>query len=361
MMEKSHRRGQLLLLLVAAPVFLLLASCGAPRTSAPAAELSAVNCAGCHGPAGRADGPAAPFLYPRPRNFTSNIFRFGGAPSDIRRTVRRGIPGTSMPPFESLLKEDQIDLLAGYVRRLAGGETPEEEAPAPPVPAGIGRVAQGAKLFTDACASCHGPEGHGDGPSAGTMKDEAGIPIRPIDLTSAPLKGGEAPQDIYLRLLRGVPGTPMPSYEGALKPEQMWDVVAYVLSRRRQPPAPPAADRITVRRVDRLPESSQAGAWEKMPRATLRLQPLWQRPEWPPNLSVRACHDGRKVRFLLEWPDRTEDRTLGRMDDFTDAVALMVPAGNGPAPFIGMGGWTSEGNPPTGSSSAAGLFQVNLW
>src|SRR5690242_20805533 len=32
------------------------------------------------------------------------------------------------------------------------------------------------------CPSCHGERGHGDGASAGTLRDETGLPIRPADL-----------------------------------------------------------------------------------------------------------------------------------------------------------------------------------
>ena len=52
-------------------------------------------CAGCHGATGRGDGPAATLLYPRPRDFVEQPFKLGGAEEDVRRTVTRGIPGTS--------------------------------------------------------------------------------------------------------------------------------------------------------------------------------------------------------------------------------------------------------------------------
>jgi mono/diheme cytochrome c family protein len=44
-------------------------------------------------------------------------------------------------------------------------------SPAANVPSGNlrGDAANGAKLYAQFCASCHGPKGHGDGPVAGTL------------------------------------------------------------------------------------------------------------------------------------------------------------------------------------------------
>jgi mono/diheme cytochrome c family protein len=36
--------------------------------------------------------------------------------------------------------------------------------------------------------------------------------------------------DLYRTISNGIKGTPMPSYSGAMTPEQMWDLVHFVQS-----------------------------------------------------------------------------------------------------------------------------------
>jgi mono/diheme cytochrome c family protein len=64
------------------------------------------HCMHCHGYYGAGDGPTAPFLLPRPRNFLFGEFKFtstreGAKPShdDLKRTIAQGIQGTMMPAF----------------------------------------------------------------------------------------------------------------------------------------------------------------------------------------------------------------------------------------------------------------------
>jgi cytochrome c553 len=74
------------------------------------ARVYAQHCAVCHGPDGRGNGPAAPSLFPRPRDFSSGTFKYkstaaGEAPTDedLLRTVRDGLPASAMPYFSGLL------------------------------------------------------------------------------------------------------------------------------------------------------------------------------------------------------------------------------------------------------------------
>lgn len=57
-------------------------------------------------------------------------------------------------------------------------------------------------------------------------------------------------------------------------------------------------------------------------------------------LRVQAVHDGQRVAFRLKWPD--PDRSeAGRIDQFSDAVAIQFPVGGGdtpPAVFMGAKG-----------------------
>lgn len=67
-------------------------------------------CLPCHGVKGASDGAAAIFLDPRPRDFTRGIIKIkttvADAPptdEDHFRVVTRGVPGTAMPTWRTLL------------------------------------------------------------------------------------------------------------------------------------------------------------------------------------------------------------------------------------------------------------------
>ncbi|MCA1964153.1 MAG: cytochrome c, partial [Prosthecobacter sp.] len=57
------------------------------------------------------------------------------------------------------------------------------------------------------------------------------------DLRQPHLRCGDRPQDIYRVLATGLNGTPMLSFETVLTPEQRWDIIAWVMT-RRLPPLP---------------------------------------------------------------------------------------------------------------------------
>ncbi len=82
-------------------------------------------CAGCHGETGDGRGPAAPYLYPKPRDYRLGLFKFTSTPygvkprrTDLIRVIRFGAKGTSMPAFRWLADED-LDAVVSYVMMLA--------------------------------------------------------------------------------------------------------------------------------------------------------------------------------------------------------------------------------------------------
>src|SRR3989338_8175387 len=96
-------------------------------------------CASCHGLLGAGDGKAAYLLYPKPRDFTRGEFRListndmTARDEDLFKTISRGMPGSAMPPWESLSDEERWSLVY-YVRYLtelgkkkARGEITEEQ------------------------------------------------------------------------------------------------------------------------------------------------------------------------------------------------------------------------------------------
>ena len=201
-------------------------------------------CSACHGERGDGAGPAAAFLQPRPRDFTKKIFKVrttdSGMPprtEDLLRTIERGFPGTAMPSF-AFLAEEERRRIAARVLALAGLLHEPEPAmiplPASPPPLTPESVARGKQLYRDAeCFSCHGREGKGDGPTAATLKDVDDRPIPPRDLTGGVFRGGDDRLDLYVRILTGMDGSPMPSYASAIEPADCWALVDYMLSLRK--------------------------------------------------------------------------------------------------------------------------------
>ena len=94
------------------------------------------------------------------------------------------------------------------------------------------RIARGTSIYVDSgCPSCHGAEGRGDGRSGQDLKTAEGDPIIPRDLTHKwSFRGGHTPSAIYRRIANGMDGSSMAAYDEVLEPNDLWDLVFYVLS-----------------------------------------------------------------------------------------------------------------------------------
>jgi c(7)-type cytochrome triheme protein len=206
-------------------------------------------CAVCHGETGNGAGSLAEPLDPKPRDFTAGKYKFrstlpASIPTDldILTTITQGVPGTSMPAFANLSREDRWALVH-YVKTFSEKFAKEQPTPiptAPPPPASAELLATGVGLYKEAgCDTCHGEKGLGDGPSAPTLKDDWGNPLKPFSFASGrPMKGGQGADAIYKTVMTGLQGTPMPGFGDALEPAQGWAIVAFVqqfLDKDRQP------------------------------------------------------------------------------------------------------------------------------
>ncbi len=213
-------------------------------------ELFIQNCSGCHGMNADGKGEAAPMLKPMPRNLVGGSFKFRTTPSgslpteaDLIRVLDRGVLGSAMPSFKSL-PLDRKKALVAYIKSLRPDWTSIQgrslELPPPPEEmftkkevflksAGRGKI-----LFAEACQTCHGDGGRGDGPGAEGLLDGEEQPIKPGDLTRSFIKGGYGAQDIYRAISTGLDGTPMPSFYDTYNNAQRWDIVAYVMLLRAQ-------------------------------------------------------------------------------------------------------------------------------
>ena len=118
-------------------------------------------------------------------------------------------------------------VVAAFVLAACGGSA--AVATPAPVPAdwagktsplGPDAATAGAEVFKTNCESCHGTQGHGDGPAG------AALDPTPKNLPELmPLVGDDF---LYWRINTGKPGTGMVAWKGVLTDEQIWQVIAYV-------------------------------------------------------------------------------------------------------------------------------------
>jgi mono/diheme cytochrome c family protein len=87
-------------------------------------------------------------------------------------------------------------------------------------PLGAAAAQAGAEVFQTNCATCHGPQGHGDGP-AGQSLDP-----KPRDLAALQMKAGD--DFLFWRIREGKPGTSMVAWKGILSDEQIWQTVSFI-------------------------------------------------------------------------------------------------------------------------------------
>jgi mono/diheme cytochrome c family protein len=218
------------------------------RANAPAGErVYARYCATCHGPDGRGNGPAAPSLIPRPRDFTLGQFKYKSTPpgqpptdADLARVVRGGLRASAMPYFGDILNEEEIRQVVAYVKGMSGAFANSAATPAtqrPRVPPSAASIARGQTLYhAQGCASCHGT----DGRSRLTLSDAKGYAVIARDLTAPwTFRGGDQPDQIWMRLTTGMSPGPMPAFAATTTPDERWDVVNYVLSLKRLAPWEP--------------------------------------------------------------------------------------------------------------------------
>jgi len=91
----------------------------------------------------------------------------------------------------------------------------------PTVPYNAISVANGARLYQDACAVCHGVAGYGDGEGG------KGLKPRPADLT-AKHSADHTAGDLFWWLSHGMKNSAMPGYAASLDEEERWDMINFL-------------------------------------------------------------------------------------------------------------------------------------
>jgi mono/diheme cytochrome c family protein len=190
--------------------------------------LYARNCAGCHGQTGRLGAARA---------LNDPVYLAVVPPERVRQVIAVGIPGTAQPAFAlsagGPLTDRQIEVLVrGMEERwrrpdaLAGQEIPPYDGGR-----GAGRESgnadRGRGVFARACASCHGDDGRG-GPRGIGIVDPSYLAL-------------VSDQHLRTTVIAGRADLGMPDWRGEsgvepLAPQQISDVVAWLVAQRRPVP-----------------------------------------------------------------------------------------------------------------------------
>ena len=197
-------------------------------------------CWGCHGYRGDGNGENGPYLNILPRNFVAATFKCRSTPTgtlptdeDLYNAMTRGLNNSNMPSWITLTAQNRADLIA-FIKTFSPRWKTDKAGDPINVPAEpavtLDSIKHGKELFTKLeCWKCHGPEGHGDGPSASTLTDSNDQPIRPYNFAAGSrFKCGATNHDLYKIFMTGLDGTPMPSFADVIKPEDAWDLVHYL-------------------------------------------------------------------------------------------------------------------------------------
>ena len=284
-------------------------------------------CSQCHGDKGDGEGYAAPHLYPRPRNFTAGKFKVrttanGALPThqDLVNIIKRGMPYTSMPAWPAL-SDQQVSDLAHFITTFSADFSNRENVPQPVTfPSAPTATSQsielGKKLYAETgCLKCHGNLGRGDGPSAPTLMDEFGQPIRAANLTQSwTFRGGSSREDIFRTMTTGLNGTPMPSFTDSLTTEQRWAITDFIVSLSGS--GGPAYTNLVVAKFipDQIDLKKGAASFESAPVARFPIVGQIMEPGrafHPPTTSVtvRAIYDAESIAFLVRWHNMSAEKT----------------------------------------------------
>lgn len=369
MITRSSQQIAIFLTLVVASlgvrVPLAFADPASGGTGQPAPDLSVgkaayeQHCARCHGLTGKGEGRDAKRLYPRPRDFTTGIYKFrsteSGTPptdEDLFATITDGLPGSGMPDWGHV-DEDVRWQLVYYLKSLL--PTVGQIAPQPVSlgqDPGAKRVdlARGREIYEKlGCAACHGASGRANGPSAATLVDDWGFAIRPANLTEGwNYRGGSDPQAIVARMLSGIDGSQMPSYaEAGISAEEAWQLAYYVRSLQQEPQWAMIV-RATPLAHEDLPALADEARWQGVERAAVHVRNVVSltgelaAPQTVTTVLLQAVYTDRLLRVRVSWDDPSEERA-----EPADALALVFrPQGESTGDVITLQTWPLPDSPP---------------
>src|SRR5204863_65667 len=275
-----------------------------PAYTADGKRIYYQNCLPCHGDHLDGQGHYASGFNPLPANFQDNGTIAQLTESFVFWRVAKGGPGlpregtpwnSAMPAWKGRLSDAERRDVMAYLKTFSSFFTDTSQHVVAlkfgnePGGGSAPEALKAGRLFYDSigCRKCHGDQGRGDGPSAPTLKDDAGFPIYAADLhQSWRFRGGASVADIYRRLRTGLDGTPMPSFSDLidqkfLTDEQLWRLAQYV---RSLSPArtPEVRDVIHAPRLaGALPAAPDDSVWARVDRYWFPLVgQVIRKPRW---------------------------------------------------------------------------------
>ncbi|KWT76410.1 c-type cytochrome [Candidatus Magnetominusculus xianensis] len=295
-------------------------------------------CAQCHGYKGDADSFTKDVSLPQPRDFTFGTYKFRSTPSgdpptdeDITKIIRKGNPGTSMPPW-TRFTDAEVKAVVEHVKSFAPDTFAMERKPiniGNPPKASKEIIEQGKEQFKIAkCVDCHGKTGRGDGDKGwqDDFKTDWGYGIAPADYTHGwELRNGSTLEDIYRTISVGLSGTPMTSYLDSLPDDKRWALAHFITSLQLTRKLGLA---LKVGRVESLPSKPNDPAWEKVDYLDLPMggQLMFDKREFTPvitNVRVRGLYTSKELVILLQWTDKKpNDGSDGKP---ADSVRIQFP------------------------------------
>ena len=192
------------------------------------AALYNLNCAGCHGAEGK--GNAALGL-------ANPVYLAIASDETIRKAIASGIRGSLMPAFAKsaggTLTDEQIEILVHEMRQRWA--TPKEMlGTSPPPYAGEeqSNAQRGAGPYGTFCAGCHGAEGRGTAKGSSIVDDSF------LALVSN--------QNLRTTIIAGRPNLGHPDWRHdapgrEMTPQEVTDVVAWLVAQRKATPGQPYA------------------------------------------------------------------------------------------------------------------------
>ncbi len=293
-------------------------------------------CYYCHGIRGDGNGPAAPRLDQKPRNFTRNEYKIrstelGMLPTDedLFRIITSGIEGTAMPFWRTLSSEERWQVIY-YVKTFYKGFKESEGQEVVPIseekPSNTESIERGEKLFKEAkCFLCHGEDGKADGQITTTLKGKWNFPYKARNLTKSWLfKGGNTTKDIYRTVTTGINETPMGSYADFLTDEDRWHLTHYVQSLSHDMNTEVVLKSKLVE--GDLPEGPDDAVWDTIISIEMPLAgQIVAKPRlWTPSVNsirIKSLYNKEDIAFLIEWDDTTNEQD----EVYSDSVALQFP------------------------------------
>jgi len=192
------------------------------------AVLYQQNCAGCHGQEGKGNTALG---------LANPVYLAIASDDTIRRATASGVHGSLMPAFAKsaggTLSEEQIEILVREIRARWWKSNGELGTTPPPYAAKeAGSATRGAGAYATYCAACHGPEGKGTSKGSSIVDDSF------LALVSD--------QNLRTTIIAGRPDLGQPDWRNCapgrvMTPQEVTDVVAWMVAQRKPNPGQPYA------------------------------------------------------------------------------------------------------------------------